>query len=242
MAIAVDQASLGTRTSDPVSASITLTTTATAAANSYIVLALGYFASNELITTVTGGSLTWAVAPGTNQFKAGGTAVGIVTAQAPAGLPSSTVITVNFAVSDPQAFAIGATSFTGVKTSGEIELSGTNPAGTTADANPWSSASRSISAGSVLIAADYSAVTGAGNTATSPSIEAWEATDVVDAYGCAMVYRIEPSAGSYTAGGQWAGAGTGATSYVALLAAAAAPAGDTTTRRYQIRTSRMTSW
>lgn len=241
MAIAVDQASIGTRTSDPAAASITLTTTAAVASNGFIVLAMGRFGSNLPITSVTGGGLTWNVEQDATAFG-GGTAVSLLWAQAPAGLASSTVITMNFSAADPQAFALGAMSLTGVKTATPVELSGVMGIPPTPDGNPWSSGSRSISAGSVLIACNYTADTGAGNSPTSPSLEAWEATDVVDVYGCAMVYRIEASAGSVASGGQWAGTGGGATAYAAFLAAPAGGPTDTTSRRYEIRRSRATSW
>jgi len=241
MAIAVDQANIGTATSDVAAASIVLTTTAVVAANGFIVLSMGRFGSNLPVTTITGGGLIWNLEQDAVSFG-GGTALSLIWAQAPAGLASSTAITMNFSASDPSAFALGAMSLTGVKTATPVELSGVMGTPPTQDVNPWGSGSRSISAGSVLIASNYTANLSGGNAPTAPSLEAWEATDVVDTYGAAMVYRIEASAGSYAAGGTWTGTGGGATVYGAFLAAPDAGTVDTTTRRYQIRRSRMTSW
>lgn len=197
--------------------SVVLTTTAAVAAGGFIVLTGGWFGSNTaVVSSVSGGGLTWAV------DKSGGlsnSGTFICSAQAPAGLASSTAITVNFSiiVSVP---TVSGMSFTGVKTSSPVD--GTPLGPTNVATAGWSSGSYAIAAGSVIVAVDWTQGAITGNTATSPSVEANEYVKPSDQYGHAAEYRIESAAGSYTVDGTWDAAGSNSNIAVAYLAAAAA--------------------
>lgn len=234
MAIALDQA-LGTNLEDPGATTIVLTTTAAVASGGFIVLGVGAFSGGaSFLTSVSGGGLSWSI---DKMVDDASRSFAIVSAQAPSGLASSTAITANLNA-DLNARIIGATSFTGVATSSPVDGTPTGP--TSSGTGAWATPSYTIAAGSLLVAMNYSiSITGA-NTPTSPAVEAWESTRLADNYGAVIEYRIETSAGGYTVAGAWTGTGS-ANAAVAYLAAAGAAA-DTTTRRHQIRHSRMTSW
>lgn len=227
MAITVDVANLGTATQDAAATSMSLTTTGTVTSGGFIVLGCGRFGSVSHPTGVSGGGLSWTVEQ--DQWKAGGPGFTLAWAQAPSGLASNTAITITFPNADGNGYAIGAMSFQGVQTSSPVDGSGMQGAGTFPDTNPWGSGSQTIQAGSALVAVNYTNATGTGNTATAPSIEAWEAVDLIDVYGAAMCYRIETSSGSYAVGGQWQGVGSGGTGWAAFLAA---PASQTSQLHY----------
>lgn len=237
MAIALDQ-SLGTVLLDVSSNTLVLTTTATAASNTCIFLGCHIYDSPaSTITSVVddGPGLTWTV---DKEGLSGLQNLAIVSAQAPSGMASGTDITITWSISRNARIA-GAVSFTGVKASGSI-VDGT-PLGPTSDASgTWSSGSYAIAAGSIIIGLGASLNLTGSNSPTNPSLEAWESINVPDAYGLAMVYRIEASAGSYAVGGTFAGATSSGNIAVAYLAAADEPPAGT--RIVHPRRARGISW
>lgn len=216
MAITVDVAALGTNYGSGTSGSIAFTTGSAVASGGFIVLSVGHV--DDSISSVSGGGLTWSVDKA-YEWSGGGFArrIAIVSAQAPAGLASSTSITASFVGSSAQVRLIGGMSFMGVATSSPVD--GT-PLGSNADSvAAWTSGSYAISAGSVVVAASYSD-SNSLNVATSPSVEAWEYDDVGDGVACATEYRIESSAGSYAVEGTWNDASSSSAAAVAYKVAA----------------------
>jgi len=223
MAIVIDNTTIGSGKQVAPSATCAFNTTATVSANGFIVLGIGGFlaAGGGTIVSVAGGGLTWAI------DKQGDVATdifcGVASAQAPAGLTSGTTITVTFGSASTEAEAVGGMSFTGVASSSALD---TTSAPTAGSGTAWASASTSILAGSVLVAACMDS-TGSlpTSTITSPSIESFDIGDAVG-YGVTAGYRIEPSAGSYTVAGTWTVSSdnvTCAAAYKAAAAVAAAP-------------------
>jgi hypothetical protein len=225
MAIALDQA-LGTNLVDASAGSIVLTTSAAAASGSFIILGVCCFgASGAFLSSVSGGGLTWSI---DNQFTNNANrSVAIASAQAPSGSASSTAITATFNGTSAGAQIIGATSFTGVATSPAAPVDGTPTGPTSVGTAAWATDSYAVAAGSIIYAVNYSITldTTAVNTATGPSVEAWERSQTADNYGSCAEYRIESGAGSVTVAGTWSGAGStgSANAAVAYLAAATAP-------------------
>lgn len=230
MSIALDQL-LGSHGYAPGSgsSSFSFTTTNTVASGAFIVVGIGYFPSPSVsVSSVSGGSLSWTVdkaaAGETGSFPGGGTTVGIASAQAPSGLASGTVITCNLSgTSDPDV-VIGGASFTGVKTSSPVD--GTPPlvTGTDGSGAGWATTSQSLSAGSLLVGMCYEPLSGGGltNTPTAPAAELFDTSDSILGAGV-MVYRIEPSAGSYNLAGTWSGNAGSLFASVAYLADTGTP-------------------
>lgn len=214
MAIAIDQASIGTLIQDSGSTSITLTTSATVASGGFIVIHAGGFGGGTTLSSVSGGGLTWTV-----DYSPASSDTGIASAQAPSGLAAGAEITATFGAS-VAARIIGGTSFTGVKASSPVDGSGSTGS---AGGPSWTSGSYAILAGSVLIGAGWSFNSGSSHSPGSPALEAWESVSSGDDYGRSLVYRIESSAGSYTVGGTWGGGG--GTAYHAAIAYQAAAGG-----------------
>lgn len=204
MAIAVDQLLVGS--AHPADGTTTaMTTTATVAAGAFIVVACGHFTDSPVLNTVTntGSSvLSWAIDVQGPNPTASASYIAMASAQAPSGLTSGAVITTTWA-SSAIAPAIGAISFTGVKTSSSVDALGT-VTGTTSGGGAtaaWTTGSIALSAGSVLVGTSWSEEASAVSAITSPSIEWLEIID--SGFGQTAGYRIEPSAGSYSVAGTW---------------------------------------
>lgn len=209
MAITVDQGSLGTASGVGTLNSITVTTGAVVASNGFIVLQTMIFGSTALLNSVSGGGLTWTVDIQDIWGPNSGVRTGYARAYAPSGLASSTVITPTFSSADAGTpYVFGVSSWLGVKTSSPVDvldgpdhsLSGSGGTGI----NAWSSNSKSIQAGSLLLACAFDDSSSAGNTPTSPSLQAWDKPDGGGFGGCCC-YRIEASAGSYQVAGTFGG-------------------------------------
>jgi hypothetical protein len=100
MAIAFDQ-DLGSNNSGGGSSNtVTLTTSATASAGTRIVVWASAYAITNTVDSCSGGGLTWVrdlnVSPGSNNPQGA-----FFSADAPAGLPSGTVLTVTYSGSSP---------------------------------------------------------------------------------------------------------------------------------------------
>lgn len=216
MAIALD-ASLGTATNIAASTTVALTTSSAVAAGGFIVLEVSWF-DPVTLNSVSGGSLTWAVDKQGSQFSENSA---LVSAQAPAGLASSTAITATFS-GTARARGISGISFTGVASSSALDTT-SGPTGVTPAATGWASASTAILAGSVLVAVCFAEV-GATSTPTAGSTEAFDYTDSGNSH--TMAYRIESSAGSYTVAGTWSSGAESVTNAAAYKAAAASGGGE----------------
>jgi hypothetical protein len=226
VAIAVNVADLGKAGADPSSTTIAFTTTGAVAAGGFIIVSVGWFDAAATLSSVAGGGLTWTIDKQGHPTNPAASNSALVSAQAPAGLASSTAITATLSAG-VVARTIGGTSFTGVATSSPVD--GTPPA--TAGVSPtntaWASNSATISAGSILVATAYNETGNFTNTVTSPSLQAVLMPNSVSPTSQVTCYRIESSAGSYTVAGTWSGAALTAINAVAYKAAAASGSPDT---------------
>jgi len=217
MALAIEHANIGTNQIPSITqAAISFTTTQTVAAGGFIVAAIGWYGTANLVASVSGGGLSWAV-----DFEgqlSGLRGVAIASAQAPAGLASGATITFNSDATWDYP-SCGGMSFTGVATSSPVDGTPLGPVGAATAA--WSSGSYAIAAGSVIVAGNWNEGIIASNTETSPSIEAFESIEAANTdSGLVVEYRIESSAGSYAVAGTWDAAHNHITAAVAYLAAA----------------------
>lgn len=226
MAIAIDQANLGTALVAS-GLSISITTGAVVASNGFIVIGLQWFAdtANNSVTSVSpGGGLTWTIDKnGSVAGDTGGKRGAWISAQAPSGLASTTTLTVNFVGTFAgNEMMMGASSFTGVKTSSPVD-------GTPSfwldqgSISSWTSPSRTIQNGSMLLSM-VASENATSHTPTSPSAEAWERADVGNAYTSDVLYRIETTGGTFTNAGAFNTAGSVGAMSIAYLADSAGPA------------------
>lgn len=242
MAITVDVANLGTGFASS-GLTVSLTTGSAVAANGFIVVGISEAGDTTALSTVADGSLTWTIDKNAGGGDSGGFRTYFASAQAPAGLAGGTVITATW----PGGFGgveliIGATSLLGVKTSSPVDGTPTDAISSGAT-TAWVTPSLTLQDGSIMFGMSTSDNDGGGNTPTGPSVEAWEKRDAPNLYSAVMEYRIEAVGGPFTVAGTWGASGNVEPCGIAYLAGPPAPpAGDTTTRRYQPRTSRMTSW
>jgi hypothetical protein len=187
---------LGGSANDAGAATIVLTTGATVAAGSRIVLGVaGGNGAGSTLSSVTGGGLTWTI------DKSGAPAffnIYLVSAPAPVGLASGTAITANYS-GITSGRAILGLSLTGAP------IVGTVPALTTGAVAAWATASASVSAGSALVAFAINQDNGSsGNTITAPSVEDGEVNAGAATYDAVLAHRLEATAGSVTVAGTWA--------------------------------------
>lgn len=220
MAITLD-ANLGTFFQASTSATVSLTTTNAVAAGGFIVIGILGFDTSANLTGVAGGGLTWTIDK--QERPVGGSNpvalhTAVASAQAPAGLAASTVITATWDASTVQARMIGGTSFTGVATSLPVDGTPTGPTSGIAS-TAWATPSYPIAAGSMIYAVCWAENTDTGSTPTSPSLEAWQTQDTTNDYGSVANYRIETNAAPYTVAGTWGGATNWNTCAVAYKAA-----------------------
>jgi hypothetical protein len=228
MAFSVDQASLGTIFTSTNATSFTLTTTNAVASGGLIVVGVGWFVNSvgALNVTVSGGGLTWttAVQVGTAS-GADGCALGW--ALAPAGLASSTVLTIASGQTNGFGEPIaGALSFLGSAASSPQDGTSSKAA---AAGNPWSGNAISTSGSSDLVVGVAWGDGNAGNTTDTPT-SPWSAGPILaNTTGSggvtAIVYQMNVAAGSYSPGGTWAtnvpsSTATVGTGFLAAVAAA----------------------
>lgn len=231
MALAFDK-SLGTLTSPG-----SFTTSATAVANSRIILFLWWYGNAQTLSSASGGSLSWVV---DKQFEASADDqhVAIVSADAPGGLASGTGISFTFSAGPDFGPAVAAASFTGVATgaSGYLDTTST---GKDDFEETWTTNNLVTTNADDLLVAISMAVDGTSNTATAPAAEIHDWT-AEGSQRAATVYRIVSSTGTYNIGGVWS---TAVGEQVNIGAAyKAAPTGDRTqVLRWQY-TDTMTSY
>jgi hypothetical protein len=204
MAIAVDKTDLGGASNDAASGSMAFTTSQAVASNGFIVVGGGWYNSKaSTVTGVAGGGLTWVVDQDRDHSGAALSSVWMARAQAPAGLATSTTITVSFSTASPEARTISGMSFTGVHASAPLD--GTPPAANSILASTsWSTTAATVQADSVIVSVAWSeSSVSAGASVTAPATEAHEELNSDDLYGHVMGYYVVPSTASYNIAGTW---------------------------------------
>lgn len=216
-AIAIDQANIGNAGIDSSATSIPFTTTQIVAANGFIVVNPTWGDQTRTLSSVSGGGLTWTIDKQGVSSGLQNVGCAVVSAQAPAGLASGTVITATYSGATVGR-GISGSSFTGVATSSPVDVTSgpTDFTGTTA----WTTGSTTIAAGSLLIAVAHCSTTNDTSTITSPSIEAQDFGGGAGTFGQTVGYRIELAGGSFTVAGAWSASEQGTVVAVAYKAAA----------------------
>lgn len=216
MPIAIDQASLGTGSPAGTGSTIAFTTSSTVASGGFIVLGVYWWHATVTLLSVAGGGLTWTVdAQGSSGSMLGN--VGVVSAQAPAGLASGTTITATLSAATADGRAIGGTSFTGVATSAAVDVAGTVQGQDPGTA--WTTGSLSLAAGSVLVGVSFCENGTTTSTPTGPAVEALDFRSG-GGDGVTLAYRIEAAGGSVATAGTWSVSGAHSDIGVAYKAAA----------------------
>lgn len=218
MAIAIDQATIGSKVDEVNRSTYTLTTSAAVASGGFVVLGFQTLDSPTTINTITdnGPGLSWSV---DKTSASTGWRFCIASAQAPSGMASGTVISVALSASGIVG-VLGGCSFTGVKTSSPVD--GTPLGPTVVSAQAWSTGNYTVQAGSVIVGYCVNNTNGSANTPTAPSLEVFEGAASGNDFGGTMEYRIESSAGSVPVAGSWGTSATTINIGVAYLAAATA--------------------
>lgn len=199
MAIAVDQASLGTTATVASATTIVLTTTAAVAVGGFIVLFIGWENAGTVTVSVAGGGLTWAVdVQGKHDSQNPHSA--IATAQAPAGLASSTAITATFS-STSTGRAIAGSSFTGIATASALDAATAPVAG--GGGTTWTTPNVTTTNADDLLVGMQHASNAAGPTSAidSPATELHDFSSDFDL--TTTGYRIVTSTGTYAISGTW---------------------------------------
>lgn len=200
--------------------SISLTTGAAVAANSRIYLGVCIYDGglDPVFTSVSpGAGLIWMLE---GQVGTGGlgdsTTAMLLYADAPAGLASGTVLTVNFSGGGWDASIVG-TSFTGVSAGANAAEMSDRTGTTTA----WTTGNLTTNAGGLIVAvcANGGAAGTNSNTVTAPSVEDQDYTPT-RAF-VTLCHRIETSSGSYSVAGTLATAPNVRSSVVGASYAAA---------------------
>ena len=146
MAISVP-ASLATAvTPGTTNATIAITTSSSAPSGAKIWVFVTWFHSTVTLSSVSGGSLTWTI---DHQSKNGSTGVAIISADAPAGLASSTTITATFSASgaaDQQMWLADSTGVLSGSGAGYGAIGGSNNASTS-----WDAGATTVLNGDILI-------------------------------------------------------------------------------------------
>lgn len=202
MALAFDTL-LGTNTAPTSATTITLTTTAAAAAGSKIFVDCANFSASQALTAFSGGGLTWNI---DLQATNGSQRYARVSADAPAGLAASTVLTATFGTGSADK-SISAFSATGVATG--ITYDGTNTSTAGAGATWSSGAITTANANDILVGGGTE--DGSGTATATPDTNYIEANDFLNATSTECwesVYRIVGATGTYTAGGTFSPSGT----------------------------------
>ena len=192
---------LGTTAPGGSGATIALTTTATAAANTWIMVAMGTFGGATLSSgSDNGPGLTWVdVANAAN----GSVRAHFMRAWAPSGMASGTIITATMSGSTGER-KIGAVSFTGANSASALENSATaTGSGTAFSVSPTAATSDAL----VILSAALntnSNWTNAGQANTVENLDWQFSGSSCAAHG----HRIVTSSGSNTVGGTWGASNT----------------------------------
>jgi hypothetical protein len=213
---------LGKAAADPSTTSIGFNTTSTVAAGGFIIVQVGGFTGSATVLSVanSGTDLGWTINKQGRPASPSADLVAIASAQAPSGLASGTTITATYSAG-VAARQIGGSSFTGVATSSPVDGTPTGPTGSV-DVQPWSTASYTILAGSLIYATCYTESGNYTNTAVNGS-QAILMPNAASPTAQVGMYRVESSAGSYTVSGSWSSIARAANIAVAYKAVADVP-------------------
>jgi hypothetical protein len=180
------------------STTVAFTTTGAVASGGKLFVHVGWFGASITLSSGSGGSLTWTV---DSQVANGSDHEGLMWADAPAGLASSSTITATFS-GGADGRHIAGDYVTGAATgAAAARTSGTT--GTTA----WTSGSLTVSAGSILMGSCYNETgTNPTNTPSGGNTEIHDSFTSGDSAHTSC-YQIGTGA-SIAASGTWTGSGT----------------------------------
>jgi hypothetical protein len=223
MAVAVDQASLGSAAGNVTTT--TLTTTGAVASGAHVIVLLGTWNSPPRTHSVSG-SLTWTQA---HVVTSGDLRVSLWYAPAPAGLASSTALTVG-TPSGVSGVLACANSYTGIDTAGTVVAFNGAGAATAA----WATGSVAGGAGDALIGGAWGDGTLRTSTVTGPAVERIDVNSGVTSQSVTLVDKLTV-AGSDSLAGTWSGALDHIAIGVAFKAAAGAAAKSAAIQRQPAR-------
>lgn len=196
MAVAFD-ANLGTFSQNTAGATIALTTSAVAASSSYVFVA-AFHNGTGTAASCAGGSLTWSKVA---QSQRGTSYVTWFAAPAPAGLASSTVLTVTFNAVVSSQGLICASSFTGLPPQPSYVSTFNNQNGAAA----WTGTIPAPLTDGLVLSASFI------DTSTVPASAPSSGTEIHDFWQTGLVvamvthYTLQPLPGSVTMSGTWSG-------------------------------------
>lgn len=197
-----------------------LTTSAAVPSGALVIFIVGFGGSSAgTISSVSGGSLTYAVdfSQAYNNIIDWG--VALVSAQAPSGMASSTAVTFNF--TNNQAVAIGGVYCTGLATSSVFDVAdGQGQASVT----NWDTTATSTTFADTLVIGGSLHDGTQTNTATGGASEIHDFQNAGEAWSMATEYKILSAAGSASLTGTWTGAGITTSAFAAYKGVAAAGA------------------
>ena len=229
---------IGTNTLD--GDAVTLTTSATVPSGALVVVCVGW--GNDVartLSSVDGGGLTWVIdhqQPFSGALEWG---FAVVSAQAPAGLASSTVLSTTFSGTIFGSLIAGSYT-TGLDTVAPVDVH--DGAGGSSD--PWDTTATTTTVADTLVIGGCFRNGANTNTPSGGATELHDFQLPVEDWAQCTEYKILSATASTSLTGTWtvaAGVPDWSAAFVAYKAASGV-ATDTTTRRYQIRRSRMTSW
>jgi hypothetical protein len=200
----------------------TLTTSAIVPSGALAGLCIGWgVAAAATITSISGGGLTWTVDHSQPFNGAINWGFAVASAQAPAGLAASTVITVNMTGGGVLGLLIGGWYCTGLDTGAPVDVH----TGQNQTADPWSTGNVSTTVADTLVIGG-SLRNGQGtNTPSGGANELQDFQYATEQWSQCTEYKILSAAGSVSLDGTWnAPAGTPDVA-AALVAYKAAPAG-----------------
>lgn len=229
---------IGTNTLD--AGAVTLTTTAAVPSGALVVVCVGWGNTvARTLSSISGGGLSWSVDK--QQAFSGALEWGfaVASAQAPAGLASSTVLSTTFSGAILGSLIAGSYT-TGLQTSSVVDVS--DGAGGSSD--PWDTTATTTTVADTLV---IGGCFRNGNNTNTPSGGASELHDfvlVAEDWAQCTEYKILSAIGSASLTGTWTTAAGVPDWSAAFVAYKGIPSvtPDTQTRRYRIRRSRMTSW
>lgn len=205
MAIAFG-AALGTNFAGGGGTSVALTTTGTVPAGGKVIVCVGWFESTATCS-VAGGSLSWTQDGFYQNTGDANQRVGIFSADAPAGLASSTVLTATFTASAFTNMICGCYA-TGLATASYQDGTVQGATGSLL-VTPWNTGTlNTTNADDFLIGAgwlDFQTIT---STTTAPFVEFADFQNTTDTNTMTAFYRVVAATGAYQAAGNWSAGGS----------------------------------
>jgi hypothetical protein len=190
-------ANLGSFSQNTTGTTIALTTSAAAAAGTEILLGVHHNSPTVLVSSVSGGGLTWKKA---TEAKNGNFVNTIFSAPAPAGLAPSTVVTATLSGTPTAVGLICAASFSGVPDRLDATASNAQGSGTT-----WTATLITTSADALVYAMTEADTSTTGTDTAGSGTKVHDFTNTGYAAAIATQYLVPGVAGSQTINGTWAG-------------------------------------